>query len=103
MAHEDHIITSSMPREFVRGMDAIMQSKIPLRILCPKCKEIYLLYIKDLDQGLHCLLGQACPHCKRFITEKDDPEKLLIDAAEMRKFMTDDDEPDQKGKIITGR
>ena len=43
-----------------------------------------MLYIKSFDQGLHVLLGQACPFCKRFIRESDDPDKLLVDAKPIR-------------------
>jgi hypothetical protein len=62
---------------------------IPLRIKCPddRCNMIYTLYIEDFEQGLHTLLGQACPHCKRFIRETDDPEKLLVDLKEIKAKM----------------
>jgi len=64
--------------------EAARTGLIPLRIKCPECRKIYTLYIKDFDQGLHVLLGQACPFCKRFIKETDDPDALLIDAKEIR-------------------
>ncbi len=67
--------------------EAVATGLIPIRIKCPGCSKIYTLYIKDFDQGLHCLLGQACPFCKRFIRESDDPEKLIIDAKEIREAM----------------
>jgi hypothetical protein len=67
--------------------EAARSGLIPMRIKCPDCGKIYTLYIKDFDQGLHCLLGQACPYCKRFLKESDDPDKLLIDAKEMREAM----------------
>lgn len=60
---------------------------IPLRIRCPQCQMIYVLYIESLEQGLHTLLGQACPFCKRFIKESDDPKHLLVDAGDVRKKM----------------
>ena len=66
---------------------AIENNHVPLRILCPRCKDIYTLYVESLEQGLHTLLGQACPNCKRFIRESDDPEDLLIDLAEIKQIM----------------
>ena len=67
--------------------EAARQDMVPLRILCPECKKIYQLYIKNLDQGIHCILGQACPFCRRFIKETDDPNELLVDAKELREMM----------------
>lgn len=57
---------------------------IPIRIKCPGCGKIFSLYIKDFNQGLYVILGQACSFCKRFITERDDPETLLVDLKEIR-------------------
>jgi hypothetical protein len=71
----------------VAAEEAARMDKIPLRILCPECCKVYTLYIKDLNQGLYCLLGQACPYCKRFIRETDDPEKLLVDLKDIRESM----------------
>ena len=74
--------------------EAARQDMIPLRILCPPkrggCGEIFKLFIKSFDQGLYCLLGQACPYCKRFIKESDDPNEILVDAKEMREMMGKD-------------
>jgi hypothetical protein len=64
--------------------DAARSGLIPLRIKCPDCSRIYTLFIKDFNQGLHVLLGQACPYCKRFIKESDDPDALLVDAKPTR-------------------
>lgn len=68
--------------------EAAKNDFIPIRIKCPGCQRIYSLYIKDFNQGLHSLLGQACPMCKRFITEKDDPEAILVDLKEIRESIT---------------
>jgi len=57
----------------------------PLRIKCPECGRIYTLYIEDLNQGLHTILGQACPFCKRFLKETDNPEELLVDLEDIKK------------------
>lgn len=62
---------------------------IPLRIKCPECGKIYQVMIEDLRQGLYTLLGEKCPHCKRHIQEKDDPEDLLVDLEEIKKVMKD--------------
>lgn len=67
------------------AIEAMRRNLIPLRILCPDCRKIFTLYIKDFEQGLHCLLGQACPFCRRFLKETDDPEKLLVDLSEIKK------------------
>ena len=71
--------------------EAAKNDFIPIRIKCPGCERIYSLYVKDFNQGLHTILGQACPHCKKFITEKDDPEKLLVDVKEIRESLTKGD------------
>jgi len=84
-----------MAKEYKDKMAAIAAAEnnfIPLRILCPQCKKIYTLYIEDLNQGLHTLLGQACPYCKRFIREKDDPKDLLVDLKEIQEMI----KPEQK-------
>ncbi len=85
MAHEIIIPKIGKQEEMLRK--AVATGMIPLRIDCPDCHKIYTLYIKDFNQGLHCLLGQACPFCKRFIRESDDPEKLVIDAKEIKEMM----------------
>ena len=64
--------------------DAAHNNFFPVRIKCPECARVYTLFVEDPNQGLHTLLGQACPYCKKFITEKDDPEKLLVDLKEIR-------------------
>ncbi len=69
--------------------EAARSGLIPLRIKCPECQRIFTLYIKDFNQGIHVLLGQACPFCKRFIKESDDPDALLVDAKEIREAMKD--------------
>jgi len=66
--------------------EAARQNKVPLRIKCPDCGHIYILYVADLYQGLFTLLGQACPKCKRFLRESDDPEKILVDLKEIREM-----------------
>ena len=66
--------------------EAARQNKVPLRIKCPECEHIYILYVEDLNQGLYTLLGQACPRCKRFLKESDDPEKILVDLKEIREM-----------------
>ena len=58
---------------------------MPLRIRCPKCRRIYVLYVEGPDTGLSTLLGQACKYCGRFIREKDDPKDLLVDRQEIMK------------------
>ena len=63
---------------------AIESNAIPLRIKCPECKRIYTIYIEDLRQGMHTILGQACRFCKRFIKESDDPVKILADYEELK-------------------
>jgi len=78
------IINSEERKREIAARVAAENEFIPLRILCPGCKKIFTIFIKDFDQGLHCILGQACPACNRFITEKDDPEKLLVDLKEIR-------------------
>ena len=86
MAHERHIIVPGLSKEEKAAYEAVIMERIPLRIKCPNpvCQSIYTLYVESFDQGLHCLLGQACPNCKRFIRESDDPDKILIDAKEVR-------------------
>jgi len=64
---------------------------IPLRIKCPDCGEIYLIFIENFDQPLHTILGKAvCPKCKRFIKETDDPEQIVLDAKEIREALEKD-------------
>ncbi len=70
--------------------EAARSGVIPIQIKCPECARVYSLFIKDFDQGMHTLLGQACPYCKRFLTEKDDPEKILADLPEIRKLTEGD-------------
>ena len=72
--------------------EAAAQDLIPLRIRCPECKRIYTIFIKDFDQGLHVILGQACPFCKRFIKESDRPDEVLADAKEIREALKKDNE-----------
>lgn len=83
------IIIPKLSKQEKTAFEAVIMERIPLRIKCPNphCQEIYTLYVENFDQGLHCLLGQACPNCKRFIRESDDPEKLLIDAKEIREMI----------------
>ena len=76
--------------EELRDMVAEQASEsgmIPLRIKCPDCQRVFTLYIRDFDQELHMLLGQACQYCKYFIKESDDPEKLLLDFREIRALL----------------
>jgi len=89
MAQGPRIIIPRIHRSGANPLDlaaeeAARSGLIPLRIKCPECKRIFTLYIKDFNQGLHVLLGQACPWCKRFIKESDNPDELLVDAKEMR-------------------
>jgi hypothetical protein len=62
---------------------------IPIRIKCPDCGRIFTLYIESFDQGVHIFLGKACPFCKYFIKEKDNPFEFIIDAKEIRESMQD--------------
>lgn len=88
MAH--NIIVKDPIKELAARYKTMIEAgMIPLRIKCPECSKLYTLFIKDFDQGLHCLLGQACPYCKRFLRESDDPEALLVDAQEIREAMKD--------------
>lgn len=63
---------------------------IPIRIDCPDCHRIFTLYIENFDQGVHVLLGKACPFCKHFICEKDNPFEFMIDAKETREMLKED-------------
>jgi len=83
MANDTNIIIKKSPEEII-AEEAARRDYVPLRIKCPDCLHIFSLYIKDFDQGLHAILGQACPKCHRFLTEKDDPEVLLVDLKEIR-------------------
>ena len=92
MANGPQII---IPRRHRAGADpldlaaeeAARSGLIPIRIKCPECSKIYTLYITDFNQGLHVFLGQACPYCKRFIKDTDDPDDLLVDAKEIREMI----------------
>jgi len=93
MAHG--IIINSKERErAIAARVAAENNCIPLRLRCPECQKIFTIYIKDFDQGLYVLLGQACPYCKRFIKETDDPDALVVDAKEIREAI----EKGDKGK-----
>ena len=85
-AHSGNIIVSpkrDMP--IPRGFDPNL---IPLRIKCPDCGRIYLVFIENFDQGLWTILGKAvCPYCKRFIKESDDPDNIIMDAKEIREAL----------------
>lgn len=97
-AHPLHVVSPKSQGEkmILSGGDVIEGKDLPeftpLRIKCPECKRIYTLYIESLEQGLYTLIGQACPFCKRFIREEDNPEDLLVDLAEIRKMMGGDSE-----------
>jgi len=82
-----NIVVPHLDKAEKASLDAMMDSCIPLRIHCPECNKIFVVFIKDFNQGLHCLLGQACPMCKRFIKESDDPDELLVDAKEIRSYL----------------
>jgi len=87
MANGPIIITPKSREERV-AEEAARQDFVPIRIKCPECERVYTIFIKDFDQRLHTLLGQACPACKRFIKETDDPEKLLVDLKDIRDSIT---------------
>ena len=100
MAQGPNIIIPRKHRSGANLMDlateeAARTGVIPLRIKCPECQKIYTLYVKDFNQGLFVLLGQACPYCKRFIKESDDPENLLVDLQEVRESLAGDKEEPQ--------
>ena len=84
MAHERHVIVPGVSPQDAVAIEAAEQEKIPLRVKCPKCGKIYVLFIKSFDQGSHCLLGQSCPYCKRFLKETDDPEEIMLDVKELK-------------------
>jgi len=87
MAHDTNIIVKKSAEEII-AEEAARRDYVPLRIKCPDCANIFSLYIKDFNQGLHVLLGQACPKCHRFIKETDNPENLLVDLKEIRETLT---------------
>lgn len=76
----------------------MIKNSIPLRIKCPNpdCQKIYTLFVKDFNQGIHCILGQACPFCKRFIRESDDPKYLLVDLQKIKEMMKGEDKEKKK-------
>ena len=84
------IINDPIKKAVEKRWEAIRAGAIPIMIKCPDCSRIYTLFIQNFDQGLHTLLGQACPFCKRFIKETDDPDKLLVDAKEIREAIKED-------------
>jgi hypothetical protein len=73
-----------MSDEQRKAFEGVIMERIPLRIDCPGCHKIFVLWIENFDQGVSCLLGQACPHCKRFINEKDNPLEIIVGAKEIR-------------------
>lgn len=81
-AHSGNIIVPKRGITIPKGFDPDL---IPLRIKCPDCGEIYMVFIESFDQPIHTILGKAvCPKCKRFIQETDNPEKILMDLEELK-------------------
>ena len=91
-----NIIIPKTTKEEIAARVAAENDFVPLRIKCPECQRIYPLFVKNLDEGLHVILGQACPYCKRFIKESDDPEKILVDLQEIRELMKDENKQKEK-------
>jgi uncharacterized Zn finger protein (UPF0148 family) len=82
------IIKDKVKKAMDRYKELMDAGFMPIRISCPDCKHVYSVFVKDLDQPLYTLLGEAvCPLCKRFIRDTDDPETFLIDLKEIRESM----------------